>query len=206
MTVNMNAVRHAIADLERETFTAGDLNRAMLLKTFKQAHQLKAALRGLVRRGELARIGELTYQVPAVPERPVLNKHEKLLRLLRVSAKQGKSVSLADLQELCGVARSYAEKWIAAQIKAGNVRASGPQQKRTYRLLKLEALPASPLLINDSARNVQAIKQELVLAQAAIERAFIRLDESRGDSPVASPPIGGLSKGAVAPRRQEERP
>jgi len=152
--------------------TLDDLVRRAMIKTYKDRKKVTLVMRDLVKAGDAARVADGVWK-PTEKARPV-ERREAMLRIIRAR----KVVTVADLQELCGVTESYAKEFLGLLMRQGFVRyeKQGPKygpRRGKYRLVKdVREVPED----EDKALRLRKIrKQKKKEALAALDRAGLEI-------------------------------
>ena len=156
--------------------TLDDLLRRAMIKTYKDRKKVTLVMRDLVKAGDAMRVADGVWQ-PTEKVRPV-ERREAMLRIIRAR----KAVTVADLQELCGVTEPYAKEFLGLLMRKGLVRyeKEGPKHgpgRGKYRLVKdLQKVPGD----EDKAKRLREIrKRKKAEALAALDRAGLEILNAR---------------------------
>jgi DNA-binding IclR family transcriptional regulator len=102
-------------------FTVNEISERLGIALPKSRKRLHTALRDLRRAGEIERRREGVYALAAMRPSRKPQRREVMWRILRAR----RAVSVADLQELAGVSRNYAEEWLRMLLRKGVVTRDG---------------------------------------------------------------------------------
>lgn len=151
-----------------------DLGDWLGIQERKAIKNLRCTLRDLARQGEVEKIGINLYRaVPKQAGQP--SKQEVMWRVLRAR----RSVTVADLEELAGVERSYGLEFLRNLVKRGVAVKSGDDKAPGLPKYRLASDPVELPKNETKAEYLRSHREVKKKALAALDAVFAAVAEAR---------------------------